>query len=154
MLKKFLIALIMIFVIPLNVNAASLLSDIQVEGIGSINLSKKSFNLSLATPYDYANIYATPVDSSVTVEGAGQVAIQEGVNTITVTASNGSQSETYTINLNVSRNTSEVKYDKNGDIITNPETGSFVNYVLFGIIGIVSLILIVNLLRKKKFYNI
>ena len=75
MLKKFFIALIMVFIVPINVNVASLLSDLQVEGIGSVNVSKKSFNLSLATPYDYANIYDTPIDSSVTVEGAGQVAI-------------------------------------------------------------------------------
>ena len=149
------IILSVILAIPFSVNASALLSDLQVEGIGSVNISKKSYNLSLTTPYDTANIIATPADSSVTVEGAGQVPIQEGANTITVTATNGTQSETYTINLNVSRSTQgEVKYDKNGNVINNPETGSFINYALFGLIGAISLLLIINLLRKKKFYNI
>lgn len=156
MLKKLAVLLIVIFLIPINVNAASLLSDLQVEGIGSLELNKNSWNLSLGTPYDYVNITATPIDSSVTVEGAGQVAIQEGANTITITASNGSQTENYTINLNVTKKsgsvgTGAVSYDKDANII-NPETGAFLPLGIIITIGIGAIVSIVYL-RKNKVFN-
>ena len=145
-----------LFIIPIKINAASLLSGINIDGIGDLNMSKKSWTYSFTTTLDYANVTATASDSSTKIEGAGKVEIKEGANQIVITATNGSQSETYTITLNVTKgnSTSSTTYDKDGNEINNPPTGAFANYAFIGSGIVISLITIAYLRKNKKFFNI
>ena len=154
-----------IFTVASSVHAAGLLTGLEIEGIGALDVSsKRSWTLGLTTPYDYANITATAAEG-VTVEGAGKVSIKEGANTITITASSGGQSETYTINLNVTKKSGgagavvdpkdgTVSYDKDATDIKNPETGAFMNYTLLIGTCIISIAVITKFAKKKIFYNI
>ena len=155
-----------LFNIASSVHAASLLNSLEVEGIGALDVSsRKTWNLSYSTSYDYVNINATGGEG-VNIQGAGKVSLKEGANSIVITASNGSQSETYTINLNVTKKsggtsavdpkdgTTSNKYDKDATDIKNPETGAFVNFTLLSILAITSLVTMITFLRKKSFYNI
>ena len=142
------------------------MSNLEIEGIGALGImSKNTFNLGFSTSFDYVTITATPAGEGITVTGVGQVPIQEGANQLVVTATNVSQSETFTINLNVTKEAGgtgavvdpkdgTVSYDKDATDIKNPETGAFMNcsLMLLAIGG--SLIAIVGISRKKKFFNI
>lgn len=150
--KGFLLLVIAaLLVLPFSVKAESLLTGLEIEGIGSLGLSRKVYNLSYSTPFDYVNIKATAPEG-VTVEGAGKVSVQPGANTIVVKASNGTATDTYTINLNVSKKGTAANSDNNDDI-KNPNTGAFI-----GIAGIVTIALIVTgsvvIARKSKLYRI
>ena len=157
----FLIGLILL---PIKINAASLLSGLEIEGIGNLNVAKKSWNLGFSTSLNYANVTATPADESVKVEGDGKVDIKEGANTITVTASKGEQTETYTINLNVTKkagnggsttsSSSKVSYDKDGNEIKNPNTGAFMNIAFVTLLGSSIALIAIKSNKKKKFYRI
>ena len=156
------IALLVLFVfIPLRVHAASLISKLEVEGIGDLSLARNSWNLQLTTSLTYANIIATPANETVTIEGAGKVEVNEGQNQIVVKATSGETTETYTINLNVIKSTGNVAtgtdvkvVDANGTDVKNPNTGSFVSLTIIMIL-IGSLILIaVNNRNKKKVFSL
>ena len=157
-----LLLLMALFVIlPIKVSAASLLSSLEIQGMnGGLNLSKNTWNINFETSFDYVNITATPVDSSVVVEGDGKVSIQEGANQIIVTATSNGKTETFTINLNVVKKTSSskgksVSYDKDAaDDIKNPETGAFLNVTLIAIAIISSLFVIKAVFKNQKFYRI
>ena len=162
-MKKFkilsLLILIGLFIIiPFKVNAETLLSSLEVEGIGSLGLNRKVFNLNYSTPYDYVNITATPLNDSVTVTGAGKVNINEGANSIVITASNGSATDTYTINLNVSKRAAGTGNGGNtttaDDDVKNPNTGSFINIAVIG--GLVVSFALVSFItiKKRKLYRI
>lgn len=165
-IKNFLALLTLgLFVLPFKVNAASLVSSIEVEGIGNLNMSRNPMNYGFTTSLDYANIKATPSDENVKINGDGKVNIKEGTNTITITASKGEQKETYTINLNVtkkagnssisSKSTSNnlISYDKDGNELKNPNTGAFMNIELVAVSIITLLFGIIKLNSKKKLYN-
>lgn len=156
-MKKYcLITLILMIFLPFKINAASLLSNLDVEGVGQLNLSKRNWNLAFTTSLDYVNISATPIDSLTTVEGTGRINIKEGTNTITITASNGSQTETYTINLNVTKVQGKVttSYDKDGNPLKNPNTGAFISigsFLLLSVLMVISLVYLrkYSLFRKR-----
>ena len=154
-----------LFTITSTVNAAGLLTGLEVEGIQPLDVaSKRTWTLSFSTSLDYANVKATAAEG-VTVEGAGKVSIKEGANQIVVTAKSGSSTETYTINLNVTKKTGgsgavvdpkdgTVSYDKDAGDIKNPETGAFMNCSLIAFAVVTSLITIKRFAKKNKFYNI
>ena len=154
-----------LFTITSTVNAAGLLTGLEVEGIGALNVSsKRSWNLGFSTSLDYVTVTATAAEG-VTVEGDGKVSIKEGANAIVITAKSGSTTETYTINLNVTKKAGgngavvdpkdgTVSYDKDAGDIKNPETGAFMNCSLIALAIGASLITIVSVSRKNKFFNI
>lgn len=156
MKRYLLIVLILLVLLPLKINAASLLSNLEVEGIGSLNLSKRSWNLGFSTSLNYVNITATPSDSSVIVEGDGKINIKEGSNLITITASKGSEKETYTINLNVTKKdgTSGTSYDKDGNELKNPNTGAFMSLAFFGVLSVLPIISLIYLRKMYLFEKI
>ncbi len=139
-----LIAVIIIF--PTIVNASGLLSKLEVEGTEPLKMSKSTHNLTLTTSLEYANIIATPANEGVTVTGAGKVDVKEGDNSITITATDGKEVETYTINLKIVKGNAS-QDSTNG----NPNTGSFlpVSLVLLSIVAIA-----ITVLNKKKIFNI
>ena len=159
-MKKNIISLIIaigiLLILPIKVSASTLLSSIEVEGIGTLNLSKNSWNLGYSTPYDYVNITATPASEDVTVEGAGKVSVQQGANNIVIKATNGTATESYTINLNVSKKevSSSTSYDKDGNVTTNPETGAFLNVTLVSVLSILSIAIIYLTNKKQKFFHL
>ena len=144
-----------ILVLPSKVDAASnLLSSLEVEGIGNLDISStRTWNLTLSTSFDYANITATPADSTVNVSGGGKVSVNEGANQFIITASNGSQSETYTINLNVVKMAAggDIKNitDSEGNLVTNPDSGSFASMSLIAG-GIIVAIVLMRFASKTK----
>ena len=154
-----------LFSITTTVKAAGLLTGLEVEGIGSLSVStKNSWNLGFSTSYDYVTITATAAEG-VTVTGDGQVPIKEGANSIVVTATNGTQTDTYTINLNVTKKAGgsgavvdpkdgTVSYDKDATDIKNPETGAFMNCSLIAFAIGSSLFTLIKLRKKTRFYNI
>ncbi len=152
------ILLALLLIIPIKASAASLLSKLEVEGIGELSLSKTSWNLQLTTSLDYANIIAVPTEETVIIEGDGKVSVQEGQNQIIVKASKEEQVETYTINLNVikssvSTNASDPKIvDDSGTDVKNPDTGSFISYTIMAILA--GSLLVIILKNKKKIFNI
>ena len=146
-----------LFALPSKVFAASLISNIEIEGIGSIGLGRATHDLGLQTSFDYTNITVTPANEGITIEGAGKVPIQEGLNKIVITASDGKATETHTINLNVSKISGTIQsgnsYEKGGEI-KNPETGAFLNYTLI-IVSLLSAAFVIKTTTKKaKFHRI
>ena len=146
-----------LFVLPTNAKAASLFSSIEVEGIGEISLAKTSHTLGFETSLDYVNITATPASEGVTIEGAGKINITEGMNQIVVTATNGSATESQTINLNVSKISGGASVSGNAygkGEVENPETGAFFNYTLIVlcIAGAIGILKLAN--NKNKFFRI
>lgn len=154
----FMLFLLAVFVIPCKVFAASLLSSLEVDGIGALSVSSRNtWNLTLNTSLDYATIKATPVDSTVQVSGTGNIKVNEGDNTLTVTATKGTQTETYTINLKVfKKSAQDIKNvtDSDGKVVTNPDSGSFVSYVLIGLGITVGLLILLKAYKSKKVYKI
>lgn len=118
-MKKVVMFVICLLALPVLVNAASLTKRITIDGIGDMNLSKNSYNLTLTTTLNYAEIEVEPANPSYTVTGDGKVDIQEGANKLVVTVSDGTNTEEYTINLTMKRPADET----NG----NPETGAFLS---------------------------
>ena len=162
--RSLVIALVLgLFVIlPFKANAASLISSLEIEGIGSIGMSKNYYEFQYETSFDYVKITATPKDSSVTITGAGKVDITEGANTIVVSATDGTNTEKITFVLNVTKITgtassgssSSVSYDKDGNEIKNPNTGAFMNVSIVAI-SLVGASIVINSMRKKnKFYKL
>ena len=157
-----LLVLIGLFVLPFKVNAASLVSSINVEGIGDLNMSRNPMVYGFSTSLSYANVKATPVSENVKITGDGKVDIKEGENTITITANDGSNTETYTVVLNVTKkagntgtatSNSTVSYDKDGNELKNPATGAFMNIEL-AVIGSITLLFgAIKLNSKKKLFN-
>ena len=138
MKKKFYLLSILILaliLLPVKVMAASLVSSIEVEGIGALNLERNSWNLSFTTTLDYANIIVTPANENVSLEGGGKVEIEPGANTIVITAKDGTNTETYTINLNVTKGSGSststattTTGESTTDPVKNPDTGGFISY--------------------------
>lgn len=159
-LKRILFSVILfaILALPGRVFAASLLSSLEVDGIGALNISSRNtFNITLTTSLDYATINATPVDSTVQVSGTGNVKVQEGDNKLTVTATKGTETETYTINLKVyKKSAQDIKSvtDSDGKSVTNPDTGTFVNYALIGLGAGLCLFIVFKVVKGKKVYKI
>ena len=165
-LKKHLLVLSFIFIltfVPIRTGAITspALSHLEVEteqGLGNFNLSggKKTFNFSLSSSLDYANIIATPTNESYQVSGAGKVQLKDGNNVIEVVITDPSDNSTekYTINLNFSKSNSSngTSNTTNGDV-KNPETGSFVNAKTL-ILGVGVVIAIVILTKKKVFFKV
>jgi phosphotransferase system glucose/maltose/N-acetylglucosamine-specific IIC component len=142
--------LFLMLIVPFGVHASGTptLSSLSVEGIGSLNVARSSFNVKLTSTLGYATITATPSDSSYVVTGAGQVKCNQGMNTINVVVKNptDNSSKTYTINLNYVAGTSSSKTS-----IQNPNTSVSDNISLMvgiAIMGIVSLIFINRKLHK------
>ena len=152
----FTLVLSLFVIIPFRVNAA-LLSNLEVEGIGSLSTSRKNYTLGYQTPFNYVNITATGIDESVKVEGAGKVSINEGANKIVITATNGTETDTYTINLNVTKKAASGSGSKNTTSDTdvkNPETGYFISLIGLGIalVGAITALIIAN--KNKKIHNV
>ncbi len=146
-MKKYLFMFIALLMLPVVANAkVTLASSIEVDGIGGAPLNANRWNVKLQTTLDYADIKVTPVDDSVTVEGAGRVPIQEGEQDITITLKKGDVTETYVVHMNMVR----PKTDTNG----NPETGASVPIVLTLIIGTLALISIIVLGSRNKMQRI
>lgn len=118
-MKKVVMFVICLLALPVLVNAASLTKRITIDGIGDMNLSKNSYNLTLTTTLDYAEIEVETANPSYTVTGDGKVDIQEGANKLVVTVSDGTNTEEYTINLTMKRPSDETD--------GNPETGAFLS---------------------------
>ena len=135
-----------IFVLPFTVSASNLLSNLEVEGIPTLSMTKSTYNLTLTTTLNYANIIATPAKEGVTVTGAGKIEVQEGTNALIVTATDGTTTETYTINLNIKHG------DPNAEATDgNPNTGSFlpVSLLLLSLVAIA-----IAILNKRRIFNI
>ena len=141
-------------VLPFSVKAETLLTSLEIEGIGQLGLSRKVFNLGYQTPFDYVNIKATAPEG-VTIEGAGKVPVNPGHNTIVVKASNETATDTYTINLNVTKKGSAAANasSNNSEDIKNPNTGAFVSIISVSAISLIVLGLIIAA-RRKKLYRI
>lgn len=144
-MKKLLYVItIMLLIIPVLVRADGLITKIEVEGIGELSLDRTSWDLNLTSTLDYVNINVEQIEG-IEVEGAGQVAISEGVNTLKITATDGKDAEEYTINLNVTR---PVENDTG-----NPETGAFLPSSIL-VIASISLIGISLISKRNKFYHV
>lgn len=144
-MKKLLYVItIMLLIIPVLVRADGLITKIEVEGIGELSLDRTSWDLNLTSTLDYVNINVEQIEG-IEVEGAGQVAISEGVNTLKITATDGKDAEEYTINLNVTR---PVENDTG-----NPETGAFLPSSIL-VIASISLIGILLISKRNKFYHV
>ncbi len=158
-LKRVLVLFVLgvLFVLPSKVNAASLITGINIEGIGDLGLSRRTYDLGYSTSFDYVNITATAVEG-VNVEGAGKVSIKEGLNTIVISASDGKTSDSYTINLNVTKISgnanSAVSYDKDGNKLENPNTGAFANVALIGLAILGGALVIIKIQKSKKLYKL
>jgi hypothetical protein len=148
-LKKWGILLFALIIIPIKVHAGSMLSSLSVDGIGNLNLSKSSWNLTFSSSNDYITINAVAADEGYTITGAGNVNLQEGANTIVVNVSDSKgASEDYTINVNFTKTTAS----KSSNGSDNPETGAFLSV---GLVAVVLVISAVSLIYKKnKFYKI
>ncbi len=144
-MKKILyVVLAIVFILPVFVKADSLVDKINIEGIGDLDLTKKTWNLNLSSTLDYTVITVKASDG-ITVEGGGKLDIVEGNNTFVITATDGKITEEYTININVTRPS-----ENNTE---NPETGAFIPTSIIILAG-VSLIGVILLNNKKKFYSI
>lgn len=149
-MKKFsswiIMGILCFFVVPFLVNAQGLITSLNVDGIGNLDASKKSFALKLTTTLDYATITATPANENVTIEGVGKVPIVEGKNVLVVKATDGTTTEEYTINLSMNR--------PSGDATDgNPNTGEFVSFGLL-LLGLGVAITAYLISRKKRIYQI
>lgn len=143
-MKKILLGLLVFLIVPFCVNAASLLTNLNVEGIGDLNLSRRKWNLTLTSSLDYTNITATALDG-VTIEGNGKVALQEGDNQVVVKATDANgETEDYTINIKLIK--------KSANETNNPETGAFLS--IGGILVLACLAIGILKLKKNKFYKI
>ena len=144
-MKKILyVVLAIVFMLPVFVKADSLVDKINVEGIGDLDLTKKTWNLNLSSTLDYTVITVEAGDG-ITVEGGGKLDIVEGNNSFVITATDGKITEEYTININVTRPS-----ENNTE---NPETGAFMPTSIIILAGL-SLVGVILLNNKKKFYNI
>jgi len=140
------ILLLGMFILPIKAMAISkpALSNLIVEGIGELDVTKTTHNIKLTSTLGYAEITADPASSNYKVEGDGRINCQEGNNEVTITVTDPSDNSTqvYTININY--------VDKNNTTETeNPNTGDFINYIYIGIIGIAALGLFLSLLKRR-----
>lgn len=146
-MKKLLFAIILSFLfVPLFVNAATLIDNLEVEASAktyTFSMAQNSWKYTLYTNKDTANIKVTP-KSGVTVTGAGEVSVNPGSNTIKITATDGTTTEEYTLNLIVNK--------ISDNEIENPNTG-LAYPIAFGALLIVGVVLFV-VSKKKKIYNI
>ena len=135
------------FIVPFIANAQGLIESLEVDGIGALNISSKNtWNLSLTTTLDYATINATPANDTVKIEGTGKVPVTEGDNQLIVTATDGTTTETYTINLNMKRPSGD---DTDG----NPNTGAFVSTITL-IIATAIAIVAFTISKKRRIFQI
>lgn len=141
-MKKWFLLLVL-FMFPMLVNAASLVNSITVDGIGELKLDRTTWNLTLTTTLDYVDIDVVTTAESTVVEGAGKVEVQEGANALSIKVSDGTTTENYTININVKRPSEE-----SGG---NPETGAFFPsaIIVCGVISFGGLLFL-----RKKLYKI
>lgn len=138
-MKKILLAIIVFLVVPISVHAANLTTGINIDGFGDLGLTRNTYNLTLHTTLDYSTIIVSTADgaSATVTDGNGNVVtgdkvpIQEGSNQISIVVSDGTNSENWTINLNVDR---EMEVDSD-----NPSTGTFISYISLGILVILGL---------------
>ena len=133
---------------------ANPLSHLEVQtngGQGNFDLSsgKKTFGFTLTSTIDYATIIATPTNEAYTIEGAGKIKCENGLNKldVVVTDPSDNSSVTYTINLKFNRVDSLT--DDNG----NPRTGTFLDITIVSGLALGGLLL-VRLAKNKKIYNI
>ena len=157
MKKLFYLVICLMIFIPLQARAASLISSIEVEGVGPLGMARKTYNLDYSTSFDYVNITATPASEDVTITGAGKVDITEGQNSIVISATDGTNSDSYTINLNVTKISgtgSAATTTGTSSSTGNPETGAFMP--ILAIIGAFAAagISVVYLNKNKKFNKI
>ena len=149
--------LVLLLILPLKVNAASLLSKLEVEGIGALNLARGTYNLTLTTTLDYANIMATPAKEGVTITGTGKINVNAGANQLVVTATDGTETQTYTINLNVIKGGSSgasAKSDGQATPIANPKTGSLITKETIVTVALAILVSGLLILNKRKIYKL
>jgi len=149
-MKKIIFTILLgVLFLPTFVKAATLIENLEVERSAdtyTFNMSKNSWTYTLYTDKETANIKVTAKEG-VTVTGNGEVPIQEGANTLTITATDGTNTENYTLNLNV------VKVEiKDGEIV-NPPTGNKIQTISLIILSI-SGIAITVLNKKKLFYKL
>lgn len=123
-MKKVVFCLALFMFLPLFVRAANLTVGINVDGIGDLGLTRNVYNLTIFTKQDYETITVTAADGAnvtMTVDGnavtGNQVPVQEGMNVVKITVSNGTMTEEWTINLTIDKTT---EYDSE-----NPSTGAF-----------------------------
>lgn len=136
-----LMGILSFFVIPFLVNAEGLLTNLNVDGIGDLNINRRNYTLQLTTTLDYATISATPANENVAVEGTGNVAIVEGKNTLIVKATDGVTTEEYVINLTMLR--------PSGDATDgNPNTGAFAS--IGALIACLIVAIIAYLVSRRK----
>ena len=99
-MKKYIIFLIGLFLLPLTVNAESLLNSLVVDGIGELNIDKREWNLTFSTTLDYIDIKAEAKDG-VDVFGDGRKSFEDGLNIYRICATNGDTTEVYVLNIKV-----------------------------------------------------
>ncbi len=106
-------------------NANNLLSDLKIEG-KEIKFDKYQSTYEIITDDAHINITATPSNKSAKVEGAGKIALQEGVNeiTITVTATNGLKRQYHIIASSSASVNYEIGYNTTETLITGVEAGA------------------------------
>jgi len=143
-MKKMFFMLVVLFMMPMLVNAATLVQGISVDGIGDLGLSRNTWTLYLKTTLDYEDIDVIPANDNVIITGAGRVSVEEGDNKIVVTATDGTTKEEYTINIKVARPSK----DGSG----NPETGAFLS--ISAVVGGIVVGMIILNLKKSKIQKI
>ena len=106
-------------------NANNLLSDLKIEG-KEIKFDKYNSTYEIITDDAHINITATTSNKEATVEGAGKIALQEGVNeiTVTVTATNGLKREYHIIASSSATVNYEIGYTTSENLITDIAVGT------------------------------
>lgn len=141
------LGLILILFMPIIVSAKPTLSQLNVAGIGDLNVNRQTYYLSLTSTYDYVIIKAVPSDSSYTVTGDGKVNLTTGNNKVIVSVANNSGEKTdYILNINFNQN--------NTNSSDNPNTGAFLNISVISVLTILVVLVIIKIRSKNKFYKV
>ena len=149
-MKKLLLlgVLVIALLFPITVNAQGALTSLKVKGIDAELTEKSTWKLTYVAPQNYMIVVAETADPTYVVEGAGQVALEDGENThiVTVKDATGNVLEEYTLNV-----TKSTPGNGSGD---NPETGMFLNISLI-VAGLgIALVAYNKASKNKKFSRI
>jgi len=150
MKKVLFMFLLSLLLMPVYVKAATLIDNLEVErsrDTYTFSMERNSWSYTLFTDKETANIKVTPKEG-VTVTGAGEVPVQEGSNRVEITATDGTKTENYVINLSVVKSTG---VDADGNQI-NPQTGFEIPYLMIGEFLLMGGF--IALISKRKFYRI
>ena len=149
-MKRIVILVLFLLLIPTYVKAATLIENLEVESSKdyyTFSMERTSWAYTLFTDQDNANIKVTP-KAGVTVTGAGVVPVNEGLNKIEFSATDGNNTENYTLNLNVVK----TEIGEDGQPV-NPPTGDSIPLITIGMLLIIGCLVTLGT-RKASIYRI